>query len=247
MPLKEHETDTVGAGGQVHAGLVTLRQHAQTGGIELLAGHRVPARVRHIEAGVDVIHQRMPFVHDAVWEHSPDLGRLRHAVLAIAELQHRVGRQAGTQGRGDVLPGPVDHPHQGCPEGLCRQLRTDHVGARDDQRVQALFADLLERLVVTRDVLTRRGATRQLRQGEGVDVKLRDRVALADQAEELSLGRPQRLVRHHVAQTDVQFADVLVHGPVGRQHLQALFAQAREGRQVIMGNYRHGGVGGFVS
>ena len=61
-------------------------------------------------------------------------------------------------------------------------------------------------------------------------VELGDRIALTDQPEELAFGRRQRLVRHHVQQTDVQLADVLVQRTVRRQHIDALLSQAFESR-----------------
>ena len=72
-----------------------------------------------------------------------------------------------------------------------------------------------------------------------MDVELRDRVGLADQTEELAFGRLQRGVRHHVQEADMEFADLLVRSAVGRQHRDAVLAQALEGGQGIVRYQRH--------
>jgi hypothetical protein len=74
---------------------------------------------------------------------------------------------------------------------------------------------------------------------EGVHVELGDGIALADQAEELALGGPQGCIGHHVEQTDVQLADVLVLGALGREHGDPFVAQTLEGGQGIVGDDRH--------
>ena len=166
--------------------------------------------MRHVEAGIYVVNQRVRLIHHPVREHAPDFFRLRHAMLTIAKLQQRMGRQAGAQGRGDVVDGPADHTLERFPEGLRGQLGSDHIGTGDDQRIQSLLLDFLHRLVVLIDVGLRRGAAFQFRQGKRVHVELRYRVALADQSEKLPLCSRQRRVGHHVQQTDMQFANILL-------------------------------------
>jgi hypothetical protein len=70
-------------------------------------------------------------------------------------------------------------------------------------------------------------------------VELRDLVALADQPEELSFGGRERRVRHHVQQSDVELADVLVQGRLAREDGLAFRAQGREGGQLGIGDERH--------
>jgi hypothetical protein len=173
-------------------------------------------------------------------EHPPALAAQRPAFLAVAELQHGMGRQTRAQRRGDVGVGPVDDLDQRLPERLFGQFRALHVGAGDDQRVQPAGLDLLEALVKALDVRTALGSARQLFQRERVHVELGDLVALADQPEELPLGGRQRGVRHHVEQADVQLADILMHGLVARQDGLALLFQAGEGGQIGIGDQGHG-------
>jgi hypothetical protein len=72
-------------------------------------------------------------------------------------------------------------------------------------------------------------AARQRIQREGVHVKLGDRIAFADEAQELPLGRLERGVRHHVQQTDVQFTNILLVRRVSVQYPQAFLFQLDEG------------------
>ena len=58
--------------------------------------------------------------------------------------------------------------------------------------------------------------------------KLRDRIALADQAQELPFGGLERGIGHHVEQADMQFANILLVGMTRRQHAQALALQLFE-------------------
>ena len=115
------------------------------------------------------------------------------------------------------------------------------IGPGDDQGIQALLADFSEGFVVAGDVVPGRGAPRQGVQAEGMDEKLGDGIALPDQAEELALGRRQRRVRHHVAQPDVQFANVLVQGARRIEDVLPFLAQALESRKIVVRDNRHGG------
>ena len=121
-----------------------------------------------------------------------------HACLLMAELHHRMRRETRTQGRGHVVPGPVDYFDQGLPERLVGKIGVRDVRASDDQRVESRATQGVKRLVKLRDMRTRRVAARQRRQGKRVHIKLRDRIRLADQPQKLSLGSFQRCVRHHV-------------------------------------------------
>ena len=140
--------------------------------------------------------------------------------------------KARAEHRGHVIFGPGDDVDQRLPERLVLERRVRDVGARNDERIQALFPHVLETAVVALDVVGRLRAAIELRQGERVDEELGNPVAAADQPDELPLGGLQRRVGHHVEKADVQLADVLVHRAVERQHLVPLFLEVREGRQV---------------
>src|SRR5690606_54954 len=98
--------------------------------------------------------------------HAPALEAERNAALAVAELQHRVGREARTQRRRDILVRPVDDLYQRLPERLVGEVRSGHVGAADDERVEPLALDVLERLVVALDVRARLRAALDLLERE---------------------------------------------------------------------------------
>ena len=123
--------------------------------------------------------------------------------MSIAEFQHRVSGEAGAQGRGDILIGPVDHVDQGLPEGLVAQLRSGDIGAGDDQGIESLGLDLIQGFVILIDMRLSLLAAWQIGDGERVQIKLRDLIAFTDQAKELALGGLQRGIGHHVQQADV--------------------------------------------
>ena len=150
-----------------------------------------------------------------------------------------MGGEAGTKRRGDIPQRPVHDLDEGLPEGLVRQVGLGDIGAGDDEGIQAVLADALEGLVITLDIGPGLGPAWQGLETEGVHVKLGDLIALADEAEKLAFGRRQGGVRHHVAQANVQFADVLLVGAGRVQDILALGAQALEGRQIVMGDDGH--------
>ncbi len=114
-----------------------------------------------------------------------------------------------------------------------------HVGTGDDQRIEALFLDGVERFVVTIDVRLPLRAALEFLERKRVHVELRDGVGFADQPEELPFGGGQRRIGHHVEQADVQLADFLVERDIARQHRFAFLAQALEGGQQGIGNQWH--------
>ncbi len=147
--------------------------------------------------------------------------------------------EAGAQDRGDIIPGPLYDLDERLPERLLFERRVCDVCARDDQRIEARIAQGLEVAVVPVDVTDRLLATFEGRKGKRINEELGNAVAAADQADELALGRPQRRIRHHVQEADVQFADVLVYRAIERQHFVTLVAKVTEGRQPGMSDERH--------
>ena len=83
-----------------------LGQHAQTGRVPAITGDVVPARVRGIEAGVDVLGERMRAITDAVAVDTPELVWQGLTVEAVEVLDERVGGETGAQDAGDVLGRP---------------------------------------------------------------------------------------------------------------------------------------------
>ena len=63
------------------------------------------------------------------------------------------------------------------------------VGAGEDDGVEAVAGEVVEVFVVAVDVGLVFGAARYAGDGEDVDVELRDAVGVADEAQELALGR----------------------------------------------------------
>ncbi len=185
----------------------------------------------YVKAGVDAGDQGVAPVHEAVGVDPPALVGQAPAALAVTELQHGMGGQARAQGGRDVFMGPVDDVDQGLPERFLGQIALGHICPGDDQGVQAVLLDLLKALVEFRDVLGGLGAAFELLEGERMHVELGDLVALPHEAKELALGGRQGGVRHHVEQSDVEFANVLVDGELPGNHRLPFLDQAAERRQ----------------
>ena len=73
-------------------------------------------------------------------------------------------------------------------------------------------------------------APREFVDRKWVYMELSDLVALADQTEKLALRRLQGRIRHHVEQSNVELADVLLLRSLRRQHGGAIVLQALERR-----------------
>ena len=86
--------------------------------------------------------------------------------------------------------------------------------------------EVLITAVVAVYVFQRLARSRQPLQRERINEKLRDPVAAAHQADELSFGGCQRRVGHHVEEANMQLTDVLVHRAVQAQHFVPVLAQA---------------------
>ncbi len=83
---------------------------------------------------------------------TPAFARQRLALNTVKIPEQGVRRQAGTQGRGDIVLGPAHHLHQRFPKRLLLQVGVGHIGAGDDQRVQTLFLQVFKFTVVTIDI-----------------------------------------------------------------------------------------------
>ena len=224
MALEIHDAELVGAHRHVHARLVAVHQHPQPGGRQLVVRYLVPARVRHVEARVDALQQRMGAVAHPMAVHPPLLAGQWMAVDLIQLLDQRVRGQARAQDARHVVRRPVDDLPQRRPEGLQLERWLGDVGARNDERIQTGLAQVVESGVIGINVSGGLGAARQAGNGKGVNVELHDLVAVADEAHVLLLGYRKGGIRHHVQQPDVELADVLRHGAFQGQDVVAPLA-----------------------
>ena len=55
-----------------------------------------------------------------------------------------MGGQAGTQNRGHIVDRPVKHFYEWFPEHLVGQLRTDDIGASDDEGIKPFILDIIK-------------------------------------------------------------------------------------------------------
>ncbi len=231
MTLHVDDAELVRACRHVHAAFVAFGQYRQPCRLELLPGNIVKARMRDVEARIDVPQQRVADRRDAVAVDTPSLARQWLPVDAMKMFEQRMRCQAGAQRRRHVVPRPFDHLDERLPERFFLQPRIGNICARDDERIETGIAQRVEVAVIALDIAARLLAALQGLQGKRVHEELGDPVTAADEADELALRRPQRRIRHHVQKTDVQLADVLVHGTVQRQDFVSLFAQLAECRQ----------------
>ncbi len=135
VSLEEDDPEPIPADREVDSGLLALGEHVEPGRLELIPEDLVEARMRHVEARVDVRDQGVRAVEDPVRVHPPALRGKRAALLAVTELKHRVRREARAEDRSDILDGPVDHLDERLPECLLREVRTRHVGPGDHERI----------------------------------------------------------------------------------------------------------------
>ncbi len=134
---------------------------------------------------------------------------------------------------------PVEDLRQRQPEGFLLEVRVSHIGPADNQAIQPVVAYFRKRLVIPVDVSLGRFAAREPFDGEGMHVKLHDRVGGADQPIKLPFGGFQGRIRHHVQQPDVHLADILMPRALHSQDFLTLFAQAPKGWEIRMGNQGH--------
>ncbi len=101
-----------------------------------------------------------------------------------------------------------------------------HIGAGNNQCIQALLLDFCEILIVVGNMLRRFFTTWQGVKSKGVDMELGNQVAACDKAVELALCCRQCGVRHHVQQPDMQFADILIPGAFTGEDFKSLVFEA---------------------
>ena len=128
----------------------------------------------------------------------------------MEHLQGSVGSKAGAEGRGCVVPSPLDYLLELLPRGFVGEVGARRVETGYYQGVKTLGADGSEILVILIDVSARLGIALDGSDAERVDVELHDLIAPADEAQKLALGGLQRGIGHHVQEADVQGADVLI-------------------------------------
>ena len=162
-------------------------------------------------------------VNHLVRIYSPAFARQPGALHAVAALNQRMGGQTRTEYGSDILLGPCKNFSQGLPEILFLQMSMSDVCAADDQRIQSVPPDLLERIVIFADMGPGFRTSLQPVYREWMYMKLGYLVTGADQAEKLSFGGFQRGVRHDVQQADMKFAYRLVAGAFGREDFLAFF------------------------
>ena len=196
--------------------------------------------MRRIEARIDVAQQRVTAIHHLVFVNAPVFLLEVAPVQVVVVLDQCVRGETGAKNRRHVVLGPAHDVDQRLPEGLLVERGIDDVGAGNDQRIEPVRGQLLELEIVLADMFRGFGVAFELRDGKRVDVELRDRVAAADQANELPLGGGECRVRHHIEQADVQLADVLLARPVQRQYGLAALSQHFEGRQAVVCDEWHG-------
>ena len=149
----------------------------------------------------------------------------RHAVEMPG---HRHAAPADAEGRMDVGLGPVHHLDELVPVGHLLEGQMLDRGAGDDQPVELLGLDRLERPVELGQVLGGgiAGLVRAHPDQRQVDLQGRR----ADQPGELVLGLD--LLRHQVQKPDPQGPDILMRGAVGRHHHDAFAREDLIGGQI---------------
>ena len=94
VALKIDKPETIGAGSEMHTGLLAGHQHLEVCAQHLLREDLVPPGVRHIEAGVGPLNERM-IKTDLVGEDTPAFGRQALPFNRVKILERRVGCETG--------------------------------------------------------------------------------------------------------------------------------------------------------
>ena len=148
------EVAAVGALRNVHAGLVgdghqlELRMRLDVLGVNL----RV-ARVRRKELVVEAAHERGELLHELVREDAEHLLRQRVLRHAVVEVDARLRAPADVQCGVHVRAAPLHDGAELRPVVHLFEVQLLHRRARDDQAVEALVLDLVERGVERLQVL----------------------------------------------------------------------------------------------
>ena len=149
MALEIDDAELVGADGQVHTDAGAFGEHVTAGRLELFARDIVVARVRRVEAGVDVAQQRMLAASMTLCCRRPSaFAADALPIEAVIVFDQRVRGEAGTEYGRDVVFRPTHDIDQRIPERFLIQRRVDDVGAGDDQCIETLFGQLLKVEVV---------------------------------------------------------------------------------------------------
>ena len=132
--------------------LFALNQNMQACLDELFPGYIVKAGVGNIEQGIDIIHQWVMRIHQVVGKRPPALESQRFAPLTMYQFEYRMGRETGAKCRSDILLGPSTTWRSGFQKGSSREDWGGSGSPGDDQCIQPIMLNLLERLVVLVDV-----------------------------------------------------------------------------------------------
>ena len=174
---------------------------------------------------------------DRMVEDAPLLARQVAAGDAVENQCGGVRGETGANNRQAAIVGLLQHVGEAVPERLTRQVGLGDVGAGDDQGIQFRVVDFRAVPVVLPEMLAAFVPAGDPLDREEVHGAAAFLVAVHE-LQELTLGRGQRTVRHHVEQADVQagrrFRGPLDHpGPVFRNPVQA--------GQVLQVQQGHGG------
>jgi hypothetical protein len=98
---------------------------------------------------------------DTMVEHAPALGGQSIPLDAVQLLEYGVRRETGAQDGGDALPCPLHDFGERIGERLGGEIGAGDVGPGDDERVEAILSQRLERALLLGDVFKRLGAPRE--------------------------------------------------------------------------------------
>ena len=97
MSLEVNRAKAIGTDRHVHTSHVAFDKNIEPGLVELLARDRIEARMRRIETRVDVAHQRMPRIADAMTVYTPLLVAERLPPDIVKIVDEGMCREAGTE------------------------------------------------------------------------------------------------------------------------------------------------------
>ena len=220
----------VGALRDEHAGLVgrgdELEQRMRG---DILGAHLRIARMRRVEHVVEPADERRGRLEHAMREHARAfLGKL---VLVHAVMVEDAGLRAPADVQSGVHVGlaPCHDAAQLVPVVDILEIEQFNRCARDDQAVEALLFDLVERTVEHREVLFGHILRFMACHAQKLDIDLQGRVR--ELAQDLGLG--DDLGRHEVQKQKAQRTDVLMHGAMlGDDEYVLVLQNAGCGKQI---------------